>query len=74
MDNGNDPSLWVYLLDHGQRKVVREITWVFPEERLNEELYVGLYVARPTKLRDSEDDTEKLVVQFTNFKLEVTGT
>jgi uncharacterized protein len=71
LGNRNDPSLWVYLLDHGQRKAVREITWVFAEERLDEDLYVGLYVARPTKLLNNENDIEKLVVHFTDFKLEV---
>jgi uncharacterized protein len=71
MGNMNDPSLWVYLLDHGQRKAVREITWVFAEERLDEDLYVGLYAARPTKLLNNENDTEELVVHFLDFKLEV---
>lgn len=67
----SNTSLWVYLVDHGQRRAVREITWAFSAERLSEDLHVGIYVARPTKLPGNDEDTEKLTVQFTDFKLDV---
>lgn len=68
--HGNNTSLWVYLVDHGQRRAVREITWAFSPDMLSENLYVGLYAARPTKIPESVQDTEELAVQFTDFKLE----
>lgn len=65
--SGGNSSLWVYLVDHGQRRAVREITWVFSEDRLDDVLLVGLYVARPTKLEG--DDKEELIVRFTDFQI-----
>lgn len=71
---GNHPSLGVYPIDYDKRKAVREITWAFVEERLDEELYVGLYVARPTKLLGNENDIETLFIVFRDFKLDITRT
>lgn len=34
-------SLWVYLLENGDRKAVREVTWAFSEEKLLENLHIG---------------------------------
>lgn len=62
------PSLWVYLVEGTTQTAVREVTWPFSAERLLENLHVGVYVARPTKL-EGENDTEELSAQFTDFVL-----
>ncbi|KAJ5358384.1 uncharacterized protein N7496_010797 [Penicillium cataractarum] len=41
-----DESLWIYLVEGVQKSPIREVTWVFQEEGV-EEVWVGVYVARP---------------------------
>ncbi|KAG8761023.1 hypothetical protein FRC14_000132 [Serendipita sp. 396] len=61
------PSLWIYLVTERGRKAVREITWVFSEDRLLEDMLVGVYVARPTALEGQVDDKEQLEAHFTDL-------
>ncbi|CEO58297.1 hypothetical protein PMG11_03028 [Penicillium brasilianum] len=41
-----DGSLWIYLVEGVQKSPIREVTWVFQEEGV-EEVWVGVYAARP---------------------------
>ncbi|KAG8811222.1 hypothetical protein FRC17_002567, partial [Serendipita sp. 399] len=63
------PSLWVYLVTEHGRKAVREITWAFTEDKLLEDLLVGVYVARPTALEGQKDDQEPLEAHFTDLSV-----
>ncbi|EPQ51537.1 hypothetical protein GLOTRDRAFT_65718 [Gloeophyllum trabeum ATCC 11539] len=59
-------GLWVYAIEKdGKRQAIREITWVFSEGLDNQELWIGLYAARP-----NADASEPLVVKFEDFVLE----
>lgn len=42
-----DTSLWIYLMEGVQKSPIREITWVFQEENV-QECWVGVYAARPS--------------------------
>jgi uncharacterized protein len=64
-ESGDGPSLWIYLVEDGGRKAVREVTWAFSAERLLERLLIGVYAARPT----AEGGDEELSVQFTDFEV-----
>jgi regulation of enolase protein 1 (concanavalin A-like superfamily) len=62
--NSNDPSLWVYLVAEGEKRVgVREVTWAFEAEG---ELQIGVYAARPT---ENDIGGESLEVTFENFNV-----
>ncbi|KAF3403649.1 Uncharacterized protein F1880_009621 [Penicillium rolfsii] len=41
-----DGSMWIYLVEGVQKSPIREVTWVFEENQV-EELWVGVYAARP---------------------------
>lgn len=41
-----DGSLWIYLVEGVQKSPIREVTWVFEEDKV-EEFWVGVYAARP---------------------------
>jgi regulation of enolase protein 1 (concanavalin A-like superfamily) len=41
-----DDSLWIYLVEGVQKSPIREITWIFEENDV-QECWVGLYAARP---------------------------
>jgi hypothetical protein len=41
-----DDSLWIYLVEGVQKSPIREVTWVFHEENV-QECWVGVYAARP---------------------------
>lgn len=41
-----DDSLWIYLVEGVQKSPIREVTWIFQEENV-EECWVGVYAARP---------------------------
>lgn len=43
-----DDSLWIYLVEGVQKSPLREVTWVFQEENVQES-WVGVYAARPSK-------------------------
>ncbi|KAJ5088290.1 hypothetical protein N7456_011906 [Penicillium angulare] len=43
-----DGSLWIYLVEGVQKSPIREVTWVFSEENV-QETWVGVYAARPSK-------------------------
>ncbi|KAI9737057.1 MAG: hypothetical protein M1834_000647 [Cirrosporium novae-zelandiae] len=61
-------SLWVYLIDGHQRLPIREVTWVFEDEASqNEECWIGVYAARPSK------DPGTLEVRFDDFHIETRG-
>lgn len=41
-----DDSLWIYLVQGVQKSPIREVTWVFQEEGV-QDIWVGVYAARP---------------------------
>ena len=46
-------ALWAYMVEKGERKAVREVTWVFADDgEVDRELWVGVYAARPSKEGD----------------------
>lgn len=47
MSREPDDSLWVYAVDRGQRSPIREVTWIFSEEGV-QETWVGVYTAQPS--------------------------
>ena len=52
-----DDSLWIYLVEGLQKSPLREVTWVFQEDNV-QECWVGVYAARPSK------EGEELPVNF----------
>lgn len=66
-------TVWVYAAQEGAEKMLpmREIKWAFLEDRLEGEVWVGCYAAKPTPEEGGEEEAEKgLNVQFTDLKLE----
>ena len=78
-DGKKEASLWVYRTDEktGERKGVREVTWVFEEDtpvgkeegRKGTELWIGIYTARPTVPSGKGREDEELEVQFKDFEI-----
>ncbi|RJE22566.1 hypothetical protein PHISCL_05112 [Aspergillus sclerotialis] len=52
-----DNSLWIYLIEGVQKSPIREVSWVFEEEGVQDCL-VGVYVAKPSS------EGEELAVNF----------
>lgn len=52
-----DNSLWIYLIEGVQKSPIREVTWVFEEEGV-QDCWVGVYVAKPSS------EGEELAVNF----------
>ncbi|CDM36317.1 hypothetical protein DTO013E5_6774 [Penicillium roqueforti] len=42
-----DNSLWIYLVEGLQKSPIREVTWIFEQENV-EDFWVGIYAARPS--------------------------
>ncbi|KAJ5214855.1 hypothetical protein N7468_010534 [Penicillium chermesinum] len=42
-----DDSLWIYVVEGNHRSPIREVTWIFSEEGV-QETWVGVYAARPS--------------------------
>ena len=64
----HENALMVFVHDGGVRVMTREIQWVFLEQMLERELWIGVYVCRP----DAKNETggESLEVGFEDFVLE----
>ena len=69
------PSLWVYLVEGGRRRPIREIKWPFVRddgvvvgEEEGEECWVGVYAAKPTA--EQADPGEGLDVRFGGLTIE----
>lgn len=58
-----DDSLWIYLVEGLQKSPIREVTWIFFEEGV-QETWVGVYAARPAK------EGGELVVNFGHLVVE----
>lgn len=67
-----DNTLWVYAMQAGSEKLVpiRELKWAFAQHRLHEEIWVGVYAAKPTP--DRLDAATGLPVLFSGLDLEQT--
>ncbi|KAI9926667.1 hypothetical protein ASPWEDRAFT_46318 [Aspergillus wentii DTO 134E9] len=59
-----DNSLWIYLVEGIQKNPLREVTWIFEEDGV-EECWVGLYAAKPSNEKDD------LVVNFGHLIIDV---
>ena len=79
VDGKETSTLWVnVVMNGGQRRPVREITWVFEEAEEGKdnnggderECWVGVYTAKPT--RDTDDEARLLQVQFRDLVIETT--
>ena len=70
VDSRLTSTLWVYLVKGNERKPIREVTWVFHPEGDGEDndCWVGLYAAKPTK--DGGDEDRQLEVVFDWFHVE----
>ncbi|KAL5362845.1 hypothetical protein BJX96DRAFT_154735 [Aspergillus floccosus] len=44
----SDNSLWIYLVEGVQKNPLREVTWVFEDQNV-QDCWVGLYAAKPSK-------------------------
>ena len=69
-------TLFVYVMEGVEKRVVREVTWVFEkvdgeggeEGELDGECWVGVYAAKPTK--DEGDGGRELSVEFGGLVVE----
>lgn len=69
-------TLWVFVLgEDGTKKPIREITWAFEgvgeeeeKEKEEQECWVGIYAAKPTK--DKDDKERGLEVVFHGLTIE----
>lgn len=62
-------ALYIYMLEGVERKMIREVTWVFSEdEDMEGECWVGVSVAKPTK--DADDEEMALSVDFGNLSVD----
>ncbi|KAJ5627525.1 hypothetical protein N7528_004952 [Penicillium herquei] len=59
-----DDSLWIYLVEGEQKSPIREVTWIFFEENV-QETWAGVYAARPT------EDGGELTVNFGNLVIDL---
>ncbi|KAL3424546.1 hypothetical protein PVAG01_03827 [Phlyctema vagabunda] len=65
-----DDTLWVYVIDEKEGKLpAREVTWALDNLQGDKQVWVGVYVAKPTK--SDEGKKEVLDVQFEDFELEL---
>lgn len=61
----DDGSLWIYVIEGVERKLIREVTWVFEDAGRNDrECWVGAYAAKPSK------EGEALTVSFGHLVIE----
>lgn len=60
-------SLKVYVTEgvNGERRMIRQIQWVFMEQE--EDVWVGVYAARPDPLKEA--DGKDLEVKFSDFEI-----
>lgn len=63
MSREPDDSLWIYLVEGDHRSPIREVTWVFSEENV-QETWVGVYLARPSKGNEFSVNFGDLVIDL----------
>ncbi|EEQ83285.1 hypothetical protein RJZ56_004398 [Blastomyces dermatitidis] len=61
-----DVSLWIYLVEGGERRRIRQVNWAFVDEGIKE-CWVGVYAARPAKVGG------ELAVAFKELEIELSG-
>ncbi len=63
-------SLWIYVIEGGKRRPIREITWVFGGHESNKykACRVGVYAAKQKE--DEDDKARSLTVTFKNFEID----
>ncbi|KAG7009602.1 hypothetical protein G7Y79_00002g007170 [Physcia stellaris] len=71
-DGEKTTTLWVHSVDAdtGERRALREVSWVFEDESLRQEVEceIGVYVAKP--IRDEADEKKELEVNFEDLVIE----
>ncbi|KAM3421292.1 hypothetical protein BST61_g1693 [Cercospora zeina] len=67
-----ETTLWVYARQEGEERMkpMREIKWAFMEGRDEEDIWVGVYAAKPTP-EEGEDDEKGIEVSFSDLELEL---
>ncbi|KAF2209568.1 hypothetical protein CERZMDRAFT_91352 [Cercospora zeae-maydis SCOH1-5] len=65
-------TLWIYARQEGEERMkpMREIKWAFMEGRDAEDIWVGVYAAKPTP-EEGEDDEKGIEVSFSDLELEL---
>ncbi|KAK4619369.1 hypothetical protein CLAFUW4_11385 [Fulvia fulva] len=69
-------TLWVYgAQEKGEEKLgpMREVKWAFMEGRLEQEVWVGVYAAKPTTNDDDVEGEVGVEVTFSGLEVEVGG-
>ncbi|PGG96471.1 hypothetical protein GX51_07805 [Blastomyces parvus] len=61
-----DVALWIYLVEGGERRRIRQVTWAFVDEGVKE-CWVGVYAAKPAKTGG------ELAVAFKELEIELSG-
>ncbi|EER38436.1 conserved hypothetical protein [Histoplasma capsulatum H143] len=67
MAREKDTSLWIYLVEGGERRRIRQITWAFADEERVAECWAGVYAAKPAK------EGGELVVTFKELDIELSA-
>lgn len=72
VDGEKTSTLWVYSVhpETGDKRPLREVTWVFEEENLQDDALceVGVYAAKP--IADKDNSTKELDVTFEGLQVE----
>ncbi len=64
-------TLWVYAMEGEEKRPLREVTWVFEEDRdEGKECWVGVYAAKPKEKVDGDKNEEGLKVHFEELSIE----
>ncbi|KAI5360977.1 hypothetical protein Slin14017_G091520 [Septoria linicola] len=65
-------TLWIYAAQEGEEKMkpMREIKWAFMEGRDEEDVWVGVYAAKPTA-DEGEDEEKGIEVSFSDLQIEI---
>ncbi|KAG0639086.1 hypothetical protein HOY80DRAFT_886822 [Tuber brumale] len=68
-------SLQIFLVEGKRKTMVREVTWVFEEElvKCDPVVWVGVYLAKPTRDGDGEGQAGRLEVEFERAEVVVRG-
>ncbi|KAI9832669.1 MAG: hypothetical protein M1819_004254 [Sarea resinae] len=66
--NRKGPSLFVHFVEGIEKTVIREVTWAFADENEEQEIWVGVYAARPNEV--AEDEKKDLEVTFSHLIIE----
>ncbi|OJD17658.1 hypothetical protein AJ78_02249 [Emergomyces pasteurianus Ep9510] len=61
-----DVSLWIYLIEGGERRRIRQVNWAFVDEG-STQCWIGVYAAKPAK------EGGELMVSFKELEIELSA-